>query len=236
MMNKKLVILGAGESGLGAAFLGKKIGYEVFISDKNNIEFNIQKILDENKIHWESGQHSLSKIKTADFIIKSPGIPSNLPLITSLKSQGKTVISEIEFAAKHTSATLIGITGTNGKTTTTLLTYQILKDAGFNVGIAGNIGKSFALQVAQLHYDYYVLEISSFKLDDIINFAPHISVITSISPDHLDRYNYQFDNYIKAKLNIVKNQTKKDFFLFNSEDMILRSFLKKQKTQTFKNI
>ena len=234
MMNKKLVILGAGESGIGAAFLGIKKGYDVFLSDNENIGKKLQKILDENNISWESGKHSLSKIETADFIVKSPGIPSDLPLISLLKSQGKKIISEIEFAARHTSATLIGITGTNGKTTTTLLTYKILKDAGLNVGIAGNIGKSFAFQVAQMNYDYYVLEISSFQLDDIIDFAPKISVITNISPDHLDRYNYNFDSYIKSKLKIFKNQSKKDFFLFNSEDPILKKYLKKQKIKAIK--
>ena len=234
MMNKKIVILGAGESGIGAAFLGIKKGYEVFLSDKESIDQRLQKILDENNISWESGQHSLSKIKTADFIVKSPGIPSDLPLISLLKSQGKKIISEIEFAAKHTSATLIGITGTNGKTTTTLLTYKILKDAGLNVGIAGNIGKSFAFQVAQMNYDYYVLEISSFQLDDIIDFAPKISLITNISPDHLDRYNYNFENYIKSKLKIFKNQSNKDFFLFNSEDPILERYLKKEKIRATK--
>ena len=234
MMNKKIVILGAGESGIGAAFLGIKKGYEVFLSDKESIDQRLQKILDENNISWESGQHSLSKIKTADFIVKSPGIPSDLPLISLLKSQGKKIISEIEFAARHTSATLIGITGTNGKTTTTLLTYKILKDAGLNVGIAGNIGKSFAFQVAQMNYDYYVLEISSFQLDDIIDFAPKISLITNISPDHLDRYNYNFENYIKSKLKIFKNQSNKDFFLFNSEDPILERYLKKEKIKATK--
>ena len=234
MMNKKIVILGAGESGIGAAFLGIKRGYEVFLSDKESIDQRLQKILDENNISWESGQHSLSKIKTADFIVKSPGIPSDLPLISLLKSQGKKIISEIEFAAKHTSATLIGITGTNGKTTTTLLTYKILKDAGLNVGIAGNIGKSFAFQVAQMNYDYYVLELSSFQLDDIIDFAPKISLITNISPDHLDRYNYNFENYIKSKLKIFKNQSNKDFFLFNSEDPILERYLKKEKIKATK--
>ena len=234
MMNKKIVILGAGESGIGAAFLGIKRGYEVFLSDKESIDQRLQKILDENNISWESGQHSLSKIKTADFIVKSPGIPSDLPLISLLKGQGKKIISEIEFAARHTSATLIGITGTNGKTTTTLLTYKILKDAGLNVGIAGNIGKSFAFQVAQMNYDYYVLEISSFQLDDIIDFAPKISLITNISPDHLDRYNYNFENYIKSKLKIFKNQSNKDFFLFNSEDPILERYLKKEKIRATK--
>ena len=234
MMNKKIVILGAGESGIGAAFLGIKRGYEVFLSDKESIEQRLQKILDENNISWESGQHSLSKIKTADFIVKSPGIPSDLPLISLLKGQGKKIISEIEFAARHTSATLIGITGTNGKTTTTLLTYKILKDAGLNVGIAGNIGKSFAFQVAQMNYDYYVLELSSFQLDDIIDFAPKISLITNISPDHLDRYNYNFENYIKSKLKIFKNQSNKDFFLFNSEDPILERYLKKEKIKATK--
>ena len=234
MMNKKLVILGAGKSGIGAAFLGIKKGYKVFLSDKKNIDQGLQKILDENNISWESGKHSLSKIETADFIVKSPGIPSDLPLISLLKSQGKKIISEIEFAARHTSATLIGITGTNGKTTTTLLTYKILKDAGLNVGIAGNIGKSFAFQVAKMNFDYYVLEISSFQLDDIIDFAPKISVITNISPDHLERYNYNFENYIKSKLKIFNNQSKNDFFLFNSGDPILKRYIKKQKIKATK--
>ena len=195
-MKNRIVILGAGQSGVGAAILGKKKGYEVFVSDIKEIDQDLQDFLNQEGIQWEAGKHTINTIKAADFIIKSPGIPSNTKLIKTLLDKGKIIISEIEFAAQHTSATLIGITGTNGKTTTTMLTYKILKDAGLNVGIAGNIGSSFALQVAQTKFDYYVLEISSFQLDDIREFAPHIAVITNITPDHLDRYNYNFEDYI----------------------------------------
>jgi len=225
-MENKLVILGAGESGIGAAILGKKKGYEVFVSDQNNIQKELQTLLDKEGIQWESGQHSLEAMQEAHLVVKSPGISSDIPLIKALKAQGKTICSEIEFAAQHTAATLIGITGTNGKTTTTLLTYQILKDAGLHVGLAGNIGNSFALQVAQTDFDFYVLEISSFQLDDILNFSPHIAVITNITPDHLDRYNYRFEDYIQSKLKISENQTENDFFLFNAADPVLNSVLK----------
>ena len=228
-MKKKLVVLGAGKSGYGAALLGKKEGYEVFLSEKNNVNKNTQELLFKEKISWESGQHTLDEMLDAQLVIKSPGIPSNIKLIQDLKRHGILIISEIEFASKYTDATLIGITGTNGKTTTALLTYEILKNAGFNVGLAGNIGNSFALQVANSDYEYYVLEISSFQLDDIQDFAPDISVITNITPDHLDRYNYSFDEYIKSKLKIIKNQKKNDFFLFNIDDQHLKSAVKKTK-------
>ena len=231
MMDKKLVILGAGQSGVGAAILGKKMGYEVLVSDQNNINTELQALLEKEGIRWEAGQHTLESMQEAHLVIKSPGIPSDVPLIKTLKAQGKTICSEIEFAAQHTSATLIGITGTNGKTTTTLLTYQILKEAGLHVGMAGNIGTSFALQVAQTDFDFYVLELSSFQLDDIKEFSPHIAVITNITPDHLDRYNNQFEAYIQSKLKISENQTEKDFFLFNAEDPVLRRALK---TKTIK--
>ena len=167
-------------------------------------------------------------MKSADFIIKSPGISSDSYIIKKLIHEGKDIISEIEFASRYTSAILIGITGTNGKTTTTMLTYKILKDAGLNVGIAGNIGDSFAFQVAQNNFDYYVLEISSFQLDDICEFVPHISVITNITPDHLDRYNYNFNKYIKSKLKILRNQSEKDFFLFNAEDPVLKKLIERE--------
>jgi UDP-N-acetylmuramoylalanine--D-glutamate ligase len=231
MMDKKLVILGAGQSGVGAAILGKKMGYEVLVSDQNNINTELQALLEKEGIRWEAGQHTLESMQEAHLVVKSPGIPSDVPLIKTLKAQGKTICSEIEFAAQHTSATLIGITGTNGKTTTTLLTYQILKEAGLHVGMAGNIGTSFALQVAQTDFDFYVLELSSFQLDDIKEFSPHIAVITNITPDHLDRYNNQFEAYIQSKLKISENQTEKDFFLFKSEDPVLRRALK---TKTIK--
>jgi len=225
-MGKKLVILGAGESGIGAALLAKKKGFDVFISDQKKIDQELQELLNKEGIQWEEGQHSIEVMLAAQFVVKSPGIPFDIPLIEALKKHGKIILSEIEFAAQHTSATLIGITGTNGKTTTTLLTYQILKDAGLNVGIAGNIGNSFALQVAEHDHDFYVLEISSFQLDDIQDFAPHIAVITNITPDHLDRYNYRIEDYIAAKVKISKNQSTKDFLLFNAEDPLLSEALK----------
>ena len=234
MMEKKLVILGAGESGIGAALLAKKKGFDVFISDQKKMDQHLQELLNKEGIQWEAGQHSLEAMSAAQFVVKSPGIPSDTPLIKALKKQGKIILSEIEFAAQHTTATLIGITGTNGKTTTTLLTYQILKDAGLNVGIAGNIGNSFALQVAERDHDFYVLEISSFQLDDIHDFAPHIAVITNITPDHLDRYNYRLEEYIAAKVKISKNQSTKDFLLFNAEDPILSKALKTNKIKAQK--
>ncbi len=234
MMEKKLVILGAGESGIGAALLAKKKGFDVFISDQNKIDQKLQGLLNKEGIRWEAGQHSIEAMLAAKVVVKSPGIPSDIPLLQALKKEGKIILSEIEFAAQHTSATLIGITGTNGKTTTTLLTYQILKDAGLNVGMAGNIGNSFALQVAERDHDFYVLEISSFQLDDIQDFAPHIAVITNITPDHLDRYNYRFEDYIAAKVKISKNQSTKDFLLFNAEDPVLSAALKMNKIKAKK--
>lgn len=228
-MKEKLIVLGAGESGIGAAILGKQKGYEVFLSDVNEIPVSLQNILNDKGILWESGQHSLSSMEGASIAVKSPGIPGNTPLLNGLRAKGTRIISEIEFAAQSTSATLIGITGTNGKTTTTMMTYEILKNAGLNVGLAGNIGSSFAKQVAEEDYEFYVLEISSFQLDDIDQFAPHIALITNITPDHLDRYDYSFEAYIQAKLKITKNQSSKNFFLFNADDEILVSALKDYK-------
>lgn len=224
-MREKLVVLGAGESGVGAAILAKKQGFDVFLSDNKSITEELQVILQEESISWEAGTHTLATMKGARIVVKSPGIPDSISLIQELKSQGSAIVSEIEFASQYTNATLIGITGTNGKTTTTLLTYEILKNAGLNVGIAGNIGTSFARQVAQEVFDYYVLEISSFQLDNIKNFTPHIAVITNITPDHLNRYNDSLEEYIKAKLKITQNQSQKDFFLFNSDDPILSEAL-----------
>ena len=229
-MKEKLIVLGAGESGIGAAILGKQKGYEGCLSDVNEIPVSLQNILNDKGILWESGQHSLSSMEGASIAVKSPGIPGNTPLLNGLRAKGTRIISEIEFAAQSTSATLIGITGTNGKTTTTMMTYEILKNAGLNVGLAGNIGSSFAKQVAEEDYEFYVLEISSFQLDDIDQFAPHIALITNITPDHLDRYDYSFEAYIQAKLKITKNQSSKNFFLFNTDDEILVSALKEHKT------
>ncbi len=220
-MLEKVVVLGAGESGVGAAILAKKKGYDVFVSDKKQLSKALCDQFDEQGIKWESGQHSIEAIKGAKWIVKSPGIPATIPLFEQLQKTEGRVISEIEFAAQFTNAKIIAITGTNGKTTTTMLTYDILKNAGLNVGLAGNIGSSFALQVATTQRDYYVLEISSFQLDDIIKFAPHIAVITNITPDHLDRYHYRFENYIRAKLKIQENQHKDDFFLYNADDQVL---------------
>jgi len=233
-MKEKLVVLGAGESGVGAALLGKIKGFDVFLSDANEIPVSLQNLLNEKGIVWESGQHSLASMEGASLAVKSPGIPGNIPLLEQLKAKGTRIISEIEFAAQSTSATLIGITGTNGKTTTTMMTYEILKNAGLNVGLAGNIGSSFAKQVAEETFEFYVLEISSFQLDDIDQFAPHIALITNITPDHLDRYHYSFESYIQAKLKITENQTSKNFFLFNTDDEVLVNALKKQKTNAQK--
>ena len=233
-MKEKLIVLGAGESGIGAAILGKQKGYEVFLSDANEIPVSLQNILNAKGILWESGQHSLSSMEGASIAVKSPGVPGNIPLLNGLRAKGTRIISEIEFAAQSTSATLIGITGTNGKTTTTMMTYEILKNAGLNVGLAGNIGSSFAKQVAEEDYEFDVLEISSFQLDDIDQFAPHIALITNITPDHLDRYDFSFETYIQAKLKITKNQSSKNFFLFNADDEILVSALKDYKTSAQK--
>ena len=230
-MLEKIVVLGAGESGIGSALLAKKQGFEVFVSDQNKIDRTTTAILDEMGIDWEENQHTLDKINDADWIVKSPGIPNHITLIKTVKTQGIKVISEIEFAARYTDATLIGITGSNGKTTTTMMTYEILKNAGLNVGLAGNIGTSFARQVANHDFDYYVLEISSFQLDDIIDFSPQFAVITNITPDHLDRYNYKFEDYIQSKMRITENQTKHDFLLFNADDLVLLNAIKESNSK-----
>ena len=217
-MSEKIVILGAGESGCGTALLAKKQGFQVFVSDHDSISQSAKKIFDTLEIEWEEETHTLSKMKDAQYIMKSPGIPAQTPLVQSLEAIDIPVISEIEFASKYTKATLIGITGSNGKTTTAMMTYKILDDAGFDVALAGNIGNSFAKEVAENERQFYVLEISSFQLDNIVNFAPHIGVITNITPDHLDRYGDDFTAYLKSKLRINENQTQRDFLLFNGED------------------
>jgi len=229
MIKRRIVILGAGESGIGSAVLASKLGIKVFLSDNNLIKPKSKDFLNKLSIQYEEGGHTTNKLMNSDYIIKSPGISNDLKIIKKLKLRGKKIISEIEFASKHTNAKLIGITGSNGKTTTALLTYEILKRAGFNVCLAGNIGFSFARQVAEKNYDYYVLEISSFQLDDIVDFAPEFAVITNITPDHLDRYNNNFEEYVKSKIKISKNQTDKDFLLFNSEDLVLKKIIKKSK-------
>jgi UDP-N-acetylmuramoylalanine--D-glutamate ligase len=216
---KRIVILGGGESGAGAAVLAKRSGFEVFLSDAGRLKEVYKKMLDEEGIEWEESQHTESKILNATEIIKSPGIPEKAPLIKQARALGIPVIGEIEFAARYTNAKKICITGTNGKTTTTLLTYHILKKAGLNVGLAGNIGHSFAYQVATENYDYYVLEISSFMLDDMYDFKADIAILCNITPDHLDRYDYKLENYVDSKFRILQNQSAEDYFIYCADDV-----------------
>lgn len=227
---KRLVILGGGESGVGSAILGKRKGYEVFVSDNNKILNKYKKVLLNNEIDFEENQHTESKILNADAVVKSPGIPEKVLIVQKLMEHSIKVISEIEFAAQYTNATIIGITGSNGKTTTTLLTHHILKKAGLSVGIAGNIGDSFAQQVAEETYENYVLELSSFQLDGIENFKSHIAILTNITPDHLDRYEYDFDKYIASKFRITKNQKETDYLIYDADDPVIYNWLKENKT------
>lgn len=218
---KKLVILGGGESGKGTAILGQQMGYDVFLSDAGTISPKVKSKLDALEVSWEEKQHSVEQILAADIVMKSPGIPEHVAIVKQLRTAGITIQSEIEFASQHTKAKLIGITGSNGKTTTTLLIHHLLKEAGLNVGIAGNIGESFAQKVAEENHAYYVLEISSFQLDDIQKFNPEIAVITNITPDHLDRYKDDFSLYVQSKLRITSNQLPNQFLLFNADDPVL---------------
>ncbi len=225
----KLVVLGAGESGVGTAILGKYKGCDVFVSDKGAIEKKYKQVLLFNEISFEEGKHTESKIVEADVVMKSPGIPDKVALIQELHKRNISVVSEIEFAAQYTNGTIVGITGSNGKTTTTMLTNHILKKGGLNVGMAGNIGDSFAQQVAENKFDIQVLELSSFQLDGIVNFAPHIAIITNITPDHLDRYDYKFENYINSKFRITENQTEEDFLIYDFDDEVIKKWLSKNK-------
>jgi UDP-N-acetylmuramoylalanine--D-glutamate ligase len=227
MTEKKMVILGGGESGAGAAVLGKKLGYTVFLSDKGMIKDAYKNELNSLGIAFEEGHHSEEKILDASMVIKSPGIPDNAPIVKAIREKGIPVISEIELAANNTNAKLIAITGTNGKTTTTLLTYHILKKAGLNVGLAGNVGKSFARQVANETHDFYVLELSSFQLDGMYNTRIHIAILCNITPDHLDRYEYKLENYVQSKFRILQNQTEHDFFIYCDDDPIISNYLSK---------
>ena len=219
---KKMVILGAGESGKGTAILAQQKGYDVFVSDAASIAPEIKSLFDQKGIRWEEKTHSKVEILQADLVMKSPGIPAHVEIVKSIRAAGIVIQSEIEFASQYTPATIIGITGSNGKTTTTLLIYHLLEKAGLNIGLAGNIGTSFAQQVAQHDFDYYVLEISSFQLDNIHSFAPSIGVITNITPDHLDRYNNDFSQYAASKLRLTMNQTEDQFLLFNADDAQLK--------------
>lgn len=227
---KRLVILGGGESGVGTAILGQQKGYDVFVSDLGKIKNNYKEVLTINGIQWEEETHTENMILNADIVMKSPGIPDKSDIVKKLKALHIPVISEIEFAAPFTKAKTIGITGSNGKTTTTMLTYHLLKSAGLNVGLGGNIGKSFAWQVAEDQYDYYVLELSSFQLDGIVNYRPDIAILTNISPDHLDRYDYKYENYIDSKFRITMNQTEEDFFIYDADDEATENWFKQNKT------
>ncbi len=219
--------MGAGESGVGTAILGKKEGYDVFVSDKGTITNQYKEVLRNFEIEWEEQQHTEDRIFNADVVMKSPGIPDNVALIKSLLEKGILVVSEIEFASKYTGATIVGITGSNGKTTTTMLTHHVLKHGGLEINMAGNIGDSFAKQVAESDALFYVLELSSFQLDGIIDFAPHIAVLTNITPDHLDRYEYKFENYIASKFRITMNQNENDFFIYDADDEVISAYLEK---------
>ncbi|RNL84485.1 UDP-N-acetylmuramoyl-L-alanine--D-glutamate ligase [Sinomicrobium pectinilyticum] len=223
----RLVVLGGGESGVGTAILGKKAGFEVFVSDKGIIKEKYKDVLEQHEITWEEGKHTAERIYSADLVMKSPGIPDKVPLIRELAGRGIPVISEIEFAAGYTNGQLIGITGSNGKTTTTMLTYHLLKSEGLDVGMAGNIGDSFAQMVAEDDKAYFVLEISSFQLDGVVHFRPHIAVITNITPDHLDRYEYEFRNYIASKFRITINQTEEDYLIYDADDEVITDWLEK---------
>ena len=218
---KKIVVLGAGESGTGAAILAKEKGMDVFVSDMGAIAPMYQALLDQHHIAWEAGKHTPERILDADDVIKSPGIPLTAPLVKQLTEQGTPILSEIEFAARYTDAKMICITGSNGKTTTTSLIFDMLRRAGLNVGLAGNIGNSLALQVAQEDHDYYVIELSSFQLDNCYDFKADIAILLNITPDHLDRYDHQFQNYVDAKFRITRNQTSKDAFIYWSEDPVI---------------
>ena len=224
---KRIVVLGAAESGAGAAVLAKKEGFDVFVSDMSTIKDKYKELLNNHEIVWEEGHHTEELILNADEIIKSPGIPENAPMILRIKEKNIPIISEIEFAGRYTDAKMICITGSNGKTTTTSLIYHILKHAGYNVGLAGNIGKSLALQVAEEQHDYYVIELSSFQLDNMYDFKADIAVLMNITPDHLDRYDFKMQNYVDAKMRIIQNQTPKDAFVFWNDDPIVAAELKK---------
>jgi UDP-N-acetylmuramoylalanine--D-glutamate ligase len=226
-MRKRIVVLGAGESGAGAAVLAQKEGFDVFVSDSSSIKDKYKQLLNEHGIEWEEKQHTVEKILNADEVIKSPGIPNDAPLVLQLKAQQTPIISEIEFAGRYTHAKMICITGSNGKTTTTSLVYHIFKSAGMNVGLAGNIGQSLALQVAEKDYDYYVIELSSFQLDNMYNFRANIAILMNITPDHLDRYDHNMQNYVDAKFRIIQNQTEEDAFIYWNDDPIIHRELKK---------
>jgi UDP-N-acetylmuramoylalanine--D-glutamate ligase len=227
-VKQKLIVLGAGESGVGAALLGKAKGYEVFVSDMGKLQERYSTLLKAEKIEFEEGKHDEERILNAELIIKSPGIPEKAPLIKKLREKKKEVISEIEFASRYTKAKFIAITGSNGKTTTTLLTYHLLRKLGLNVGLAGNIGDSLAKQVIEDQYDYFVLELSSFQLDDMYKFRAHVAILLNITPDHLDRYEYEFQNYINSKFRLLQNMKGTDYFICFTDDKVISKELSKR--------
>ena len=232
MEQKRIVVLGAGESGTGAAILAKVKGFNVWLSDMGSIAPKYKAKLEEFQVEWEESQHTEEKILMADEVIKSPGIPDNAPIMKKIIAKNIPVISEIEFAGRYTDAKMVCITGSNGKTTTTLLTYHILKNAGLNVGLAGNVGKSLAYQVATEKHDVYVIELSSFQLDNMYEFKANIAVLLNITPDHLDRYDYKMENYVAAKFRIIQNQTEEDSFIFWQDDPIIAAQLKNLKIES----
>lgn len=224
---KRIVVLGAGESGAGAAVLAKAKGFDVFVSDMSAIKDKYKKLLNDHHIQWEEGHHTEEKILSADEVIKSPGIPKEAPMIQRLIKQGTHIISEIEFAGRYTNSKMICITGSNGKTTTTSLIFHIFKDAGYDVGLAGNIGKSLALQIAEESHAYYIIELSSFQLDNMYDFHANIAILLNITPDHLDRYDFKFENYADAKMRIIQNQTEEDSFIYWNDDPVIKKELEK---------
>ena len=231
---KRIVVLGAGESGTGAAVLAKQKGFDVFVSDMSKIKDKYKKLLDDHQIEWEEEEHTEEKILNADEVVKSPGIPKESPIVQKLMRKGVHIISEIEFAGRYTRSKMICITGSNGKTTTTSLIYHIFKAAGYDVGLAGNIGNSLALQVAEDPHDYYIIELSSFQLDDMYDFRANLSVLLNITPDHLDRYDFKFENYADAKMRITQNQTSEDHFIYWNDDPVIRRELEKFEIQAVK--
>lgn len=224
---KRIVVLGAGESGVGAAVLAKKEGFNVFVSDTSKVKDKYKQMLNDHDIEWEEGHHTEEKILNADEVIKSPGIPNEVPMVQKLMAQGTHIISEIEFAGRYTDSKMICITGSNGKTTTTSLIYHIFKSAGYDTGLAGNIGRSLALQVAEDPHEYYIIELSSFQLDNMYDFRANIAILLNITPDHLDRYDYKFENYADAKMRIIQNQTPSDSFIYWNDDPVIKKELEK---------
>lgn len=225
---KRLIVLGAGESGVGTAILGKKQGWDVFVSDLGTIADEYKAELIKYEIRWEEGKHTEEEIFNADLVVKSPGIPDKVKTIQHYHTNNIPVISEIEFAGYYNKAKTVCITGSNGKTTTTMLTYHTFKKAGLNVGLAGNVGKSFAKQVAEENFDWYILELSSFQLDGMFSFKADISILLNISPDHLDRYEYKMENYVQSKFRIIQNQTENEYFIYNADDELIVNEIEKR--------